>query len=87
MTSCFIIQGITKSIRLNETASIIWDLCDGERTIAQIITLLAASFPDEADRILEDVEATLRRFTDEGAPHAPLRRCWPSARGPHCPWS
>ena len=59
--------GLSKSIRLNETASIIWHLCDDKRTIGQITTLLAASFPDEEHRILEDVEATLQRFAHEGA--------------------
>jgi hypothetical protein len=59
--------GVSKTIRLNETASIIWKLCDGERTVGEISTLLAASFPDEEHRILEDVQAALQRFADEGA--------------------
>lgn len=59
--------GVSKTIRLNETASIIWKLCDGERTIGEITTLIAASFPDDAHRILEDVQAALQRFADEGA--------------------
>jgi Coenzyme PQQ synthesis protein D (PqqD) len=59
--------GLTKTIQLNQTASIIWALCDGQRTIGEITTLLAASFPDEDHRILIDVEATLQRFASEGA--------------------
>jgi hypothetical protein len=59
--------GRTKTIRLNQTASLIWTLCDGKRTIGQITALLAASFPDDQDRILNDVEAALQRFAGEGA--------------------
>ena len=58
---------LAKTIRLNHTASIIWSLCDGKRTIDQITTLLAASFPDDEGRILNDVEAALQRFATEGA--------------------
>lgn len=51
----------------NETASLIWQLCDGQRTIQDITNLLASAFPEAADTIADDVEVTLQRFLRHGA--------------------
>lgn len=57
----------TKTVYLNETASLVWQLCDGERSVGEIAALLKESFPDAAERVDEDVESTLRTFADHGA--------------------
>jgi hypothetical protein len=57
----------TQILYCNETASLIWRLCDGERTVQEITALLIDAFPDAADSIARDVEATVERFTDYGA--------------------
>jgi hypothetical protein len=59
--------GRTQTILLNETASIIWELCNGVRSEQEISALLVEAFPDAADSLARDVEATLCRFVDEGA--------------------
>lgn len=59
--------GMTKTIRLNETASLVWDLCDGTRSVREIAVLLSETCPEDAPQILEDIETTLRRFAEEGA--------------------
>jgi pyrroloquinoline quinone biosynthesis protein D len=51
----------------NETASLIWQLCDGQRTPQEIMALLAAAYPEAADTITEDVAATLGQFSQHGA--------------------
>jgi len=51
----------------NETASLVWRLCDGERTTQEIIDLLAAAFPEEGDRIAADVESVLTQFSQHSA--------------------
>jgi len=59
--------GLTKAVYLNETASLIWQLCDGRRSDEDIVALLRDGFPYENSDIAGDVFATLQRFNDEGA--------------------
>jgi hypothetical protein len=56
----------TKIMYLNPTASIIWGLCDGERTWEEIIILLKDAYPESADDIAADVETTLEQFIEQG---------------------
>lgn len=57
----------TKVMYLNETASLIWRLCDGTRTTADIAGLLQEAFPEQAATIADEVESTLRRFVEQDA--------------------
>jgi hypothetical protein len=56
-----------KILYCNETASLIWQLCDGQRTPQEITHLLATAFPEAADTIADDVAATLGQFLQHGA--------------------
>lgn len=57
----------TKILYCNETASLIWQLCDGSRTAQEIIVTLSEAYPDAADVIANDVDATLKLFLENGA--------------------
>ena len=57
----------TKTIYLNATASLIWNLCDGERSIDEIVELLVESFPEAGDSIENEVQETLDQFANHGA--------------------
>ncbi len=57
----------TRTVYLNPSASLIWRLCDGSRTVADIVALLQDSYPDAEDDIEQQVEATLKQFADYGA--------------------
>ncbi len=57
----------TKIMYCNETASLIWQLCDGQSTPQEIVALLAAAYPEAADTIADDVQATLQQFAQHGA--------------------
>ena len=57
----------TKAVYLNETSSLIWNLCDGDRTIETIVTLLKECFPDSESSITDDVLLTLDDFANHGA--------------------
>ncbi len=59
--------GLTKTIHLNQTAAIVWDMCDGTRSVQEIADTLGLEYPDAVAEIREDVDATLQRFADEGA--------------------
>jgi hypothetical protein len=59
--------GRTKILYCNQTASLVWNLCDGQRTVEEIAALLAESYPEAAATIPADVEATLGQFLEHGA--------------------
>lgn len=47
---------------LNGTASDVWRLCDGERTIDDIADLLGRAYGVEPDSIVADITETIRQF-------------------------
>lgn len=59
--------GLTKTIHLNETASLIWQLCDGVRSTGDIILALQEAFPEHREEIPADVTAALRKLRLDGA--------------------
>jgi Coenzyme PQQ synthesis protein D (PqqD) len=56
----------TKVVYCNATSALIWQLCDGERTVAQIVELLASAYPEAGDVVPAQTRDTLRKFRDEG---------------------
>ena len=50
---------------LNPTASMIWQMCDGNHAAEEIAAQLAAMFPSHADAIPDDVASVLRMFAVE----------------------
>jgi hypothetical protein len=54
----------TKILYLNQPASLIWQLCNGEHTTQELIELLGAAYPEAAGEIAADVQATLQQFLD-----------------------
>lgn len=59
--------GLTQTVYLNPTASLVWQLCDGRRSAGEIMELLRESFPDDRHSIETDVAATLEMFDQYGA--------------------
>ena len=55
----------TSVVYCNRTASLIWHLCDGTHTAAEISTLLSEAYPEAAASIPADVDATLRTLTQQ----------------------
>ena len=39
----------------NETAAVVWGLCDGSRTVAEIVRLLSDAFPEARGQVAADV--------------------------------
>ena len=50
---------LTKTIYLNSTATLIWNLCAGHHTVGEIIIMLSEQFPESADQIKNDVIETI----------------------------
>ena len=51
---------------LNETASDVWRLCDGEHTLEEIVNLLTHAYGVDQLRVRAEVLATVQRFQREG---------------------
>lgn len=49
----------TKALYLNPSAATIWGLCNGQRTLKEIVDLIAESYPDSRPTVAEDVLMTL----------------------------
>jgi hypothetical protein len=56
----------TRIFALNQTATLIWQLCGGQHTVEEITQVLGNAYPDSADDIAAQVEATLARFLEQG---------------------
>jgi len=57
----------TNILYLNETASLIWQLCDGQRSVHDMVSLLTETFPEAGASIKKDVEDTIALFKKNGA--------------------
>ncbi|MFT5112463.1 MAG: hypothetical protein ACI8P9_001787 [Parasphingorhabdus sp.] len=57
----------TSTVYMNQTAALVWQLCDGNRDVDEIISILTQSFPEADASVNKDVITTLNMFTDQGA--------------------
>jgi pyrroloquinoline quinone biosynthesis protein D len=56
-----------KAIHLNDTATLIWKLCDGSRTVQDIIDLLTKEYPGSETAVAADVQEAIELLASEGA--------------------
>lgn len=56
---------LTTSLYLNDTGAVIWQLCDGTRTVADIIAILAAYYPESEQEIRRGVKELLAQLVDK----------------------
>jgi hypothetical protein len=69
-----------QGIYLNETATVIWRLCDGSRSVDDIISVLTEAYPDMVVQVTSDVQNAIDRlvrlgaikFVDSAQPVTPL---------------
>ena len=57
----------TRGIYLNETAYVIWQLCEQENTLGGIITFLEESYPETEESIAADVLAVVGALVETEA--------------------
>ena len=54
-----------RSFYLNESASVIWEMCDGDRRVSDIIAELSSAYPEQASELEKDVVETIQLFIDQ----------------------
>jgi len=59
--------GLTRTLHLNDTAALIWQLCDGTTPVGTIVATLQEAFPEHSDAIATDVPVTLQQLHRDGA--------------------
>ena len=55
---------LTTSLYLNETGGLIWELCDGQRSTADIIEILGEMYQESRQQVAEDVMNIIARLVD-----------------------
>ena len=60
-------DSIKKMIYLNESATVIFQLCDGQRSVREIIELLKDAYPDASTSMMDDVLGVVDYLVQEGA--------------------
>jgi pyrroloquinoline quinone biosynthesis protein D len=59
--------GAHKAVHLNDSAALIWKLCDGSRTLNDVIAVLGEAYPDMRESVAADVRSGARMLLSEGA--------------------
>jgi len=55
---------LTTAVYLNETGALIWELCDGKRTILDIIEALSEQYPESPTQIETDVKTLITQLIE-----------------------
>ena len=56
----------TRAVYLNPTAAVVWGLCDGSRSVREIIRVIGESYPDAEANLTDDVLVTLNQLQESG---------------------
>jgi hypothetical protein len=59
---------VAKAVYLNATAALVWQLIDGQRSVAEIEALLKGAYPDAAT-LREDLMQTVQALQEQGVIH------------------
>ena len=52
----------TRAVYLNPTAALVFGLCDGKRSVREIIRVLSGSYPDGTASLSDDVLTTINEL-------------------------
>lgn len=58
--------GKTTMIQLDSCGALVWKLCDGERSVDDIVSLLSDAYPEGSDHLEGDVWQILTQLDQEG---------------------
>lgn len=54
-------------IHSNQSGALIWSLCDGQRSVAEIVEILGAAYPESQEEIAVDVPQVIQELLIRGA--------------------
>ncbi|MFC1849775.1 pyrroloquinoline quinone biosynthesis peptide chaperone PqqD [candidate division CSSED10-310 bacterium] len=60
-------ETVREAAYLNNSAAVIWALCDGKNTLADIENALQKAYPEGKDSIQEDINFTLEKLQQKDA--------------------
>ena len=60
-----------KVLYLNQSAFLVWQLVDSERSVGEMLELLTSAYPESKDQISVDLQDTLQSFLDNGCIQLP----------------
>jgi hypothetical protein len=60
-------QTIREAVHLNNSAAVIWALCDGNNSMADIENILKNAYPEGKDSIHKDINFTLEKLQQNNA--------------------
>lgn len=58
--------GRTEALYLNPTGGVIWGLCDGQRSVREIIAIVEAGYAEDVSDLAGDVTTTLAELRGHG---------------------
>ncbi|MBX3014046.1 MAG: PqqD family protein [Caldilineaceae bacterium] len=58
--------GRNQIYQINATAALIWQLCNGERSIDEIDVLLLAAYPTAGKALMQDTHETIQQLATQG---------------------
>jgi hypothetical protein len=56
----------TRAVYLNVTAAVVWGLCDGRRSVREIIDAIGDAYPEAGAGLVDDVLMTVDRLRESG---------------------
>ena len=67
----------TVSLYLNDTGAVIWELCDGNNSVADIIAILTDHYPEAREQIEHDVQDIIQQLLDHDMAELKVSRVSP----------
>ena len=61
-----VLQRESTTVKLNETAFALWELCDGETSVAEMVLAVCQLFDIEVGRASQDVTQSIEQMREAG---------------------
>lgn len=57
----------SKGVYLNQTAGLVWELCDKNQSVGEIVALLEAAYPQQKESVRSDVVMAIEALIENSA--------------------